>query len=61
MEFQYLGTDVSSDRNTYEEARRQAMKGAHISGFVRDVTWKNKYLRLEVKENIACTRWWYDC
>ena len=52
MDFQYLGTDASSHRKSYEEARRQAVIGARISGYISDVTWKNKYLRLERKVKI---------
>ena len=36
-----------SDRNTYEKGRRQAMQGARTSKYLRDISWKNKYLRPE--------------
>ena len=39
-------TGVSNERNIDE------MKGARISGYLQDVTWKNKYLKLERKQRI---------
>ena len=55
MEFQYLGIDVSSERNTYKEVRKQTMKGARISGYLRDIIWKNKHLSQESKVKIYRT------
>lgn len=55
--FQYLGIEirVSSDRNLYKEVRQQALKGARISGYLRDITWKNKYLLTQSKVKIYKT------
>jgi len=41
MKFNYLGVEISSERNSYKEVKHQVMKGARISGYLRDVTWRN--------------------
>ena len=38
--------------NTYKEAKLQAIKGAAVSGYLRDVTWKNKFMSTESKVKI---------
>ncbi|XP_045479803.1 uncharacterized protein LOC123684554 [Harmonia axyridis] len=55
MNIKYLGVEITSDGNNNKEARQQVMKGARISGYLRDVTWKNKYLRTESKVKIYKT------
>lgn len=55
MRFVYLGAEISSERNTYGEATQRTMKAARVSGFLRDVTWKNKYLTTESKSRIYKT------
>lgn len=52
MSFTYLGVEKTSERNNYKEVRRQAMKAASVSGCLRDVAWKNRYLRTESKVKI---------
>ena len=54
IDFQYLGTD----RNTTKEARGQPMKGARVTGFLRDITWKNEgvYLRREGESDKTTVR-----
>lgn len=49
MDFPYLGTYITSERHICKEGREQAMKGAQISCYLKDVTWKNEYLSLERK------------
>lgn len=55
MSFKYLGIDISSDRNTYKEVQHQSIKGAQVSGFLRDTTWKNKYMNVDSKIKIYKT------
>ena len=51
--FKYLGGIISSDRNTYMEVRHQTNNAARISGPLRDVTWRNKYMTVESKIKIC--------
>lgn len=43
MDFRYLEFDISNDRNTNKEVRKQAMKGRRLSGYLGHAGWKNKY------------------
>lgn len=49
---EYLVIYVFNNLITYKEANKRAMKGPHISVYLRGVIWKNKYLRLEGKVKI---------
>ncbi|KAJ4451851.1 hypothetical protein ANN_03329 [Periplaneta americana] len=55
MSFRCLGVDITSDRHIINEVRNQTQKAARISGCVRDVVWKNKYLNTESKIKIYKT------
>ena len=50
--FKYFGSIISSNRNTYMEVRHQTNNSARISGLLRDVTWRNKYMTVESKIKI---------
>ena len=52
MKFKYLGCQITSDRNLTSEVREQTIKGAIISGCLRDITWRNKYMSTEAKIKI---------
>ncbi|XP_055372045.1 uncharacterized protein LOC129606020 [Condylostylus longicornis] len=58
MSFNYLGVEVTSDRDSNREVRAQASKGAAISGYLRDVIWSNRYMLLDNKIRIykTCVR-----
>lgn len=48
MNFNYLGIDVLYyDRNTEEEVRIEANKAARISGYLRDIIWRNTYMSVK--------------
>lgn len=53
--FKYLGAEITSHGNLYNEVREQTMKGARISGCLREIVWKNKYLNTESKTRIYKT------
>ena len=55
MKFKYLGFEISSYGNTLLEVREQTLKAARISGCLRDVVWKNKYMSIESKVKIYKT------
>ena len=50
--FKYLGGIISSDRTRYMEVRHQTNNATRISGLLRDVTWRNKYMTVESKIKI---------
>lgn len=58
LRFNYLGVSVSSERNLIEEARTQAMKASRVSGYLRDIIWKNKMMSPQSKIKIykTCVR-----
>lgn len=56
--FNYLGVTVTSDRIIHKEVQNQVKKAATVSGALRNIIWKNKYLRTECKTRIykTCVR-----
>ena len=50
--FKYLGGIISSDRNTDIGVRQQTDSAARISGLLRDVSWRDKYMTVESKIKI---------
>lgn len=58
MKFNYLGSQISSSRNLIEEVRANCIKASFISGSLRDLIWKNKYMTAECKIRIykTCVR-----
>ncbi|XP_055714317.1 uncharacterized protein LOC129808563 [Phlebotomus papatasi] len=58
MEFKYLGVETTSHRDLHAEVRHQAARAAAISGCLRDVVWKNKYMNIKNKIRIykTCVR-----
>ena len=52
MPFKYLGCHVTSDRNRYNEVKDQTIRGARISGCLKDIAWRNKFMSTEAKVKI---------
>ena len=52
MAFKYLGRHVTSDHNLYNEAKDQTIRGARISGCLKDIVWRNKFMNTEAKVKI---------
>ena len=52
MSFQYLGVNTTSDRNLISEVRSQTTKFNNLSGCLRDVIWKNKFMLNQNKDRI---------
>jgi len=48
-QFIYLGAEITSYGNLQNEVREQTMKAFRISGYLRDIVWKNKYLNINSK------------
>lgn len=55
MRFKYLGVETSSDRNLIDEIRTQTNKSSQISGFLKDVIWRNKNMNIGSKVRIYKT------
>jgi hypothetical protein len=51
--FKALGGIISSDRNTNLEVCHQTNNATRISGLLRDVTWRNRYMLVESKVKIC--------
>lgn len=51
----YLGVEITNHKNLQEEARTQANKASRISGYLRDLVWKNKYMSTQSKVRIYKT------
>lgn len=58
MSFKYLGANITSTRNIKEEAKAQTTKASLISGFLRDIIWRNKHMSTRSKVRIykTCVR-----
>lgn len=50
MNFKYLGMNISSNRNIYLDVKQQVIYGAKVSGSLRSVIWKNKYMDSKSKD-----------
>ncbi|XP_045477896.1 uncharacterized protein LOC123683044 [Harmonia axyridis] len=51
----YLGVEISSHMNVYQEVRAQANKASRISGCLRDMIWRNEHMTAESKVRIYKT------
>lgn len=58
MQFNYLGSHITSCRNLIAETRQNSIKASKISGNLRDIIWKNKYMTTNSKVRIykTCVR-----
>lgn len=55
MSFNYLGVEITSDRNLGAEVLKQTNKAIRIAGCLRDTIWKNKYMTAQSKVKIYKT------
>ncbi|GJQ86022.1 hypothetical protein Trydic_g14966 [Trypoxylus dichotomus] len=53
--FKHLGTDITSSGNLESEVREQTMKASQILSYLRDIVWRNKYLKME-SESLQISR-----
>lgn len=58
MKFNYFEIETSSDRNIVREVQTQTNKATRISGYLRDIIWRNKHMTTESKVQIykTCVR-----
>ncbi|KAI4486385.1 hypothetical protein M0802_012295 [Mischocyttarus mexicanus] len=58
MTLYYLRVDVTSHHDLYKETTNQVRKAAVVSGALKNIIWRNKYLRKEAKTRIyeTCVR-----
>ncbi|KAI4496978.1 hypothetical protein M0802_007926 [Mischocyttarus mexicanus] len=49
MAFNYLGVEITSHRDLHRETTTQVRKVAVVSRALKDIIWRNKYLRKETK------------
>ena len=52
MAFKYLGCHVTSDRSLYNAVKDQTIRGAGMSGCLKDIVWRNKFMSTEAKVKI---------
>jgi hypothetical protein len=52
MEMKYLGKRLSSCGNIEVEVEDRVRKGNRVAGCLNDTTWRNKYIRKEIKSKI---------
>lgn len=55
MQCTYLGVEITSSKNLQQEVRTQVNKASRISGYLRDLIWKNKYISTDSKVRIYKT------
>lgn len=58
MSFKYLGANITSNRDLRSEVKAQTTKASMISGYLRDLIWRNKYMSTRSKVRIykTCVR-----
>ena len=54
-QFNYLGAEISANRDLKQEVRTQVMRAACISGCLYNLIWLNKYMSTESKVRIYKT------
>ena len=56
--FNYLGTEISSNRDLNLEVKQHILKGTRIAGCLNNVIWKNKHMSVDSKTKIykTCVR-----
>ena len=52
MNFKYLGVTITSSRDLEKEVKAQTLKASLISGYLRDIIWRNKYMSVDSKTRI---------
>ena len=55
MNFKYLGVTITSSRDLEKEVKAQTFKASLISGYLRDIIWRNKYMSVNNKTRINKT------
>jgi len=53
--FNYLGAEISAERELKQEVRTQVMKAARISGCLYNTIWRNKHMSTDCKVRIYKT------
>ncbi|KAI4473735.1 hypothetical protein M0802_015960 [Mischocyttarus mexicanus] len=58
MTLNYLGVDVTSHHDLYKKTTNQVRKPAVVLGALKNIIWRNKYLRKEAETRIykTCVR-----
>ncbi|XP_050457558.1 uncharacterized protein LOC126854663 [Cataglyphis hispanica] len=58
MSFKYLGVEISSNQDRKKEVQGQIDKAARISGYLKEIIWRNKHMKREAKVKIykTCVR-----
>ncbi|GJQ78864.1 hypothetical protein Trydic_g35 [Trypoxylus dichotomus] len=49
MQFTYLGVKITRSKSVQQEVRAQMNKASRISGYLRHLIWRNKYMSAESK------------
>ena len=44
MNFKYLDVTITSSRDLEKEGKAQTLKASLLSGYLRDIIWRNKYM-----------------
>lgn len=55
MCFQYPETDMTRQRNMWQEVKEQIIKSSRISGKLHDTIWRNKNMGIKAKMKIYKT------
>ena len=55
INFKYLGVTITSNRDLEKEVKAQTLKASLISGYLRDIIWRNQYMPVDIKTRIYKT------
>jgi len=49
MSYRYLGVEISAHQDRRSEVKNQIDKASRIAGCLKDIIWKNQFLKIEAK------------
>ena len=55
VNFKYLGVNITSSRNLKKEVKAQTNRATTISGYQREIIWRNKNISIESKVRLYKT------
>ena len=58
INFKYFGVTKTSSKDLEKEVKAQILKASLISGYLRDIIWRNKYMSVDSRTRIykTCVR-----
>jgi len=52
MSFTYLGVEITTHQDRRSEVKNQIVKASRIAGSLKNIVWKNQFIKIEVNTKI---------